>query len=162
MSKDLNYCSFIGRLGKDPECRSMPNGNQVANFSIACSDDYKDKQGQKVDQTNWISIVAFGKLAEIIGQYVAKGSKVFVSGKQVTRKWQDQSGNDRYSTEIVINEMQMLDSKDPNIKPSNQEEQAPQARQQPAHTQQGFQEPQSAGVKPSAPDSIEFEDDIPF
>ena len=133
MSKDLNSCSFIGRLGKDPKITATTNGGSIANFSIACSDDYKDKQtGQKVDQTNWINIVAFGKLAEIIGQYLAKGSRIYISGKQVTRKWQDQSGADRYSTEIVANEMQMLDSK-----PDGQQQQAQQ--QQSAQQQQnGF------------------------
>lgn len=105
--KDLNLCQFIGRLGKDLELRYSASGSAVANFSIACSDDYK-KDGEKVEQTNWINIVIFGKLADIAGQYLKKGSQVYISGKQVTRKWQDQSGNDRYSTEIVANEMQLL------------------------------------------------------
>jgi single-strand DNA-binding protein len=108
MAKDLNQCNFIGRLGKDVEVKYTPSGSAVVNFSIACSDDYKDKSGQKVEQTNWINVVAFGKLAEIIGQYLAKGSQVHISGKQVTRKWQDKDGHDRYTTEIVANEMQML------------------------------------------------------
>lgn len=113
MSKDLNQCNFIGRLGRAPESRFMPSGGAVANFSIACGDDYRDKQtGQKVEQVNWVNVVAFGRLAEIVGEYLRKGSKVYVSGKQVTRKWQDKTtGADRYTTEIVASEMQMLDSR---------------------------------------------------
>lgn len=110
MGRDLNYCSFIGRLGNPVDMKYTQSGSAIANFSIACSDDYKDKNGQKVEQTNWIRIVAFGKLAEICGQYLDKGSQVFISGKQVTRKWQAQDGTDRWTTEIVANEMQMLGS----------------------------------------------------
>ena len=106
MANDLNNCSFIGRLGKDPEMRTMPNGDQVANFSIACGWKTKTKEG-----TEWINIVAFGKLAEIIGQYLKKGSRIYVSGGMRTRKWQDQSGADRYSVEIVAKDMIMLDGK---------------------------------------------------
>lgn len=111
MAKDLNYCSFIGRIGNDVAVKYTPAGSAVINFSIACSDDYKDKSGQKVEQTNWINIVAFGKLAEIIGEYCHKGSRVFVSGKQTTRKWQDKNGVDKWTTEIIANELQMLDGK---------------------------------------------------
>ncbi len=104
MSKDLNLCQFIGRIGKDIELKYMPNGDAVANFSIACGDDYKDKQtGQKVEQTNWINVVAFRRLAEILGEYCNKGDQVYISGKQRTRKYQAQDGSDRYSTEIVAN-----------------------------------------------------------
>jgi single-strand DNA-binding protein len=156
MARSLNQCNFIGRVGKDIELKQMPNGNGVANFSIACSDDYKDKNGQKVEQTNWINVVAFGKLAEIIGQYVRKGSNIFISGKQVTRKWQDQTGNDRYTTEIVANDMQMLDSKQDNQQPGSA------ARQQPQQNNQGFQAPQDPGTKPHLPASDEFDSDIPF
>lgn len=109
MSKDLNRCDFIGRVGQDPDMRFTAAGKAIANLSIACSDDYKDKQsGQKVEQTNWIKIVAFDRLAEIIQQYVKKGDQIYVSGKQVTQKYQAQDGTDRYSTSIVANEMQML------------------------------------------------------
>lgn len=111
MAKDLNYCSFIGRIGKELETKFTASGSAVLNFSIACSDDYKDKAGKELKQTNWINVVAFGKLAEIIGQYCAKGSKIFVSGKLTVRKWQDQSGTDRYTTEVVAGEMQMLDTR---------------------------------------------------
>ena len=109
MARSLNQCNFIGRVGQPIDLRYMPNGNAVANFSIACSDDYKDKQtGQKVERTNWVRIVAFGSLAETCGKWLDKGSQVFISGKLTERKWQDQSGQDRYTTEIVANDMQML------------------------------------------------------
>ncbi len=121
MSKDLNQCNFIGRLGKDPEIKYTAGGSAIANFNLACGDDYKDKQGQKVEQTNWIRVVAFGKLAEIIAEWVKKGSQIYISGKQVTRKWQDQSGNDRYTTEIVANEMLMLGGRsEPKLEPKPQ------------------------------------------
>lgn len=144
MSKDLNQCNFIGRLGKDIELRYMPSGGAVANFSVACSDDYKDKTtGQAVEQTNWINVVAFGKLAEIMGQYLQKGSKVFISGKQRTRKWQDQSGQDKYTTEIVANEMQMLDSRSDGIQNAKPQQARPEKNQAPSV-------------------NGDYEDDIPF
>ena len=109
--KDLNLCQFIGRLGKDPEVRRSDKGT-MATFSMACSDDYRDKNtGETVQQTNWINIVVFGRLAEIIEQYVTKGSQIYIGGKQRTRKYQDNNGQDRYVTETVASEMQMLDSK---------------------------------------------------
>jgi len=112
MSKDLNLCQFIGRVGKDIEMRQTNNGAACANLSIAVNDSYKDKKtGDKVETTEWVRVSAFGKLAEIMAQYLAKGSQVYISGKLQTRKWQDQSGADRYTTEIVANEMQMLGGK---------------------------------------------------
>tara|TARA_R110002073_G_C9208488_1_gene558775 strand:+ start:235 stop:678 length:444 start_codon:yes stop_codon:yes gene_type:complete len=111
MSRDLNLCQFIGRLGQEPEVRYLPNGDAVANISIAVGDDYKDKSGNKVEQTEWVRVTAFRGQAEIIGKYLEKGSQVYVSGKMKTRKWQAQDGSDRYSTEIVASEMQMLDSR---------------------------------------------------
>lgn len=112
MANDLNQCNFIGRLGKDPEIRYMADGKAVANFSIAIGSQWKDKQsGQKQESTEWVRASAFGKLAEIIGEYVEKGSQIFLSGKIQTRKWQDNEGKDRYTTEIVANSMQMLGGK---------------------------------------------------
>ena len=134
MSKDLNLCQFIGRLGNDPDVRATPDGKCVANFNIACGDDYKDKKGQKVEQTNWIRVVAFGRLAEVIRDYVGKGSRIYVAGKQVTRQW-DKDGVKQYTTEIVASDMQMLDSRGEN-------------QGQPAH------QPQQGGANAS--------DDIPF
>ena len=108
---DLNQCSFIGRLGQDPDIKYTQGGKPVANISLACSEQWKDKQGVKQEKTEWIRGVAFGKLAEIIGEYLKKGSQVFIQGKMQTRKWQDKEGNDRYTTEINIRDMQMLGSK---------------------------------------------------
>ena len=105
MANDLNQCNFIGRLGRDPELKVIGTGNSVCNFTIACGWKTKEKEG-----TEWVNVVAWGKLAEICGQYLHKGSKVFISGKQVTRSW-DKNGEKRYVTEIVASEMQMLDSK---------------------------------------------------
>lgn len=98
---------LIGRLGKDPEQRYMPNGKAVVNFSVATSESWK-KDGEKQERTEWHNVVAFDKLAEICGQYLQKGSQVFVEGKLATRKWQDKEGKDRYTTEIVASGMQML------------------------------------------------------
>ncbi len=102
----LNQCNFIGRLGRDPETRYTQSGKAVASFSLACS----EKRGGE-ESTEWVNIVAWEKLAEICGQYLTKGSLVFISGRMQTRKWQDKEGNDRYTTEIVAREMKMLDKR---------------------------------------------------
>ena len=121
MAKSLNLCQFIGNLGKDVDMRSTPAGLSIANFSIAVADGYKDKQTQQqVDATEWVKCVAFGKLADICGQYLHKGSSVYVSGRMKTRKF-DKDGQTHYATEIAIEEMQMLDGKSdakPAAKPS--------------------------------------------
>jgi single-strand DNA-binding protein len=105
----LNKVILIGRVGADPEVRYMPSGNAVANIRLATNEVYKDKtSGQNQEQTEWHRIVLFGKLAEIVGQYVQKGKLIYVEGRIRTSKWQDQSGQDRYTTEIVANEMQLL------------------------------------------------------
>lgn len=99
----LNQCQFIGNLGRDPESRTFQNGDKVTNLRIAVSEKWKDKQsGERKERTEWVSVAVFGPLAGIAEQYLRKGSKVFVSGKLATRKWQDQSGQDRYSTEVVL------------------------------------------------------------
>ena len=102
----INQCNFIGRLGRDPEIRYTQSGKAVASFSIACS----EKRGGE-ETTEWVNVVAWEKLAEICGQYLAKGSLVFISGRMQTRKWQDKDGGTRYTTEIVAREMKMLDSR---------------------------------------------------
>ncbi|MDF2530121.1 MAG: single-strand binding protein, partial [Gammaproteobacteria bacterium] len=104
----LNKVILIGRLGADPEIRYMPNGNAIANLRLATNDGYKDKNGQFQESTEWHKVVLFGRLAEIAGQYLQKGRLVYVEGRIRTNKWQDQSGQDRYTTEIVANEMQLL------------------------------------------------------
>ena len=102
----INQCNFIGRLGRDPEIRYTQSGKAVASFSIACS----EKRGGE-ETTEWVNVVAWEKLAEICGQYLVKGSLVFISGRMQTRKWQDKDGGTRYTTEIVAREMQMLSPK---------------------------------------------------
>ena len=112
MARGINKVILIGNLGNDPETRYMPSGGAVTNISVATSESWKDKQtGQPQERTEWHRVVFFNRLAEIAGEYLRKGSKVYVEGSLRTRKWQDQSGQDRYSTEIVGNEMQMLDSR---------------------------------------------------
>ncbi len=103
----LNQCNFIGRVGQDPEVRYTQDGSAVANISLACTETWK-KDGQKQERTEWVRVTFFGKLAEIVGQYVQKGSLLYVSGKLTTRKYQDRDGNDRYSTEIRASEMKIL------------------------------------------------------
>lgn len=108
----VNKVILIGRLGKDPEVKYLPSGGAVTNFSIATSESWKDKNsGQRQERTEWHNIVIFNKLAEIAGEYLRKGSMVYIEGSLRTRKWQAQDGSDRYSTEIVASVMQMLDGK---------------------------------------------------
>lgn len=112
MARGVNKVILIGNLGRDPEVRYMPNGQAVTNVTIATSESWKDKtSGEQQERTEWHRVVFFRRLAEIAGEYLKKGSKVYIEGKLQTRKWQDKDGQDRYTTEIVANEMQMLDSK---------------------------------------------------
>lgn len=104
----INRCTFIGNLGRDPEMRYMHDGGAVANFSIACTENYKDKSGAKQEKTEWVRIVMFGKLGDIAGEYLKKGSSVYVEGRMQTRKWTNKEGHDQYTTEIVADRMQML------------------------------------------------------
>lgn len=109
MARGINKVIIIGNLGQDPETRAMPSGSTVANLRIATSESWRDKtSGEMKEQTEWHSVAMFGRLAEIAGEYLKKGSQVYIEGRLRTRKWQDKSGNDRYTTEIVANEMQML------------------------------------------------------
>lgn len=112
MANDLNRCDFIGRLGADPEVRYMTSGEAVANIRVAVGSTWKDKSGEKQEATEWVSVTAFGKLAEIFGEYLKKGSKVYVSGRMKTDKYTDKDGIERYSTKIICERMQMLDSKE--------------------------------------------------
>lgn len=111
MSNDLNNCYFIGRLSRDPETRYLPSGEAVASFSLAVGSTWKDKQGQKQESTEWVNVTAFGKLAEICTQYLAKGSRVYLSGRMKTDKYNDKEGITRYSTKIIADRMQMLGGK---------------------------------------------------
>ncbi len=109
MARGINKVILVGNLGADPETRYMPSGGAVTNLSIATSDTWKDKQtGEQKERTEWHKVAMFGRLAEIAAEYLRKGSQVYVEGRLQTRKWQDRDGNDRYTTEIVANEMQML------------------------------------------------------
>ncbi len=109
MARGVNKVILVGNLGADPEVKYMPNGNAVANITLATSESWKDKQsGENKEKTEWHRVVFFRRLAEIAGEYLKKGSQVYIEGKLQTRKWQDKNGNDRYTTEIVANEMQML------------------------------------------------------
>ena len=108
----FNKVILIGNLGADPETRAMPSGMTVANIRVATSESWKDKQsGESKERTEWHNVAMFGRLGEIAGEYLKKGSKVYIEGSLRTRKWQDKSGADRYTTEIIANEMQMLDSR---------------------------------------------------
>ena len=117
----VNNCMFIGRLGRDPETRYTQSGKAVASFSLACS----EKRGGE-ESTEWVNVVAWEKLAEIAGQYLTKGSLVFISGRMQTRKWQDKEGGTRYTTEIVAREMKMLDGKEDGQQQNQQWQPQPQ------------------------------------
>lgn len=109
MARGVNKVILVGNLGKDPEVRYMPNGNAVANITLATTESWKDKtSGEQQEKTEWHRVVMFKRLGEIAGEYLKKGSQVYIEGKLQTRKWQDNSGNDRYTTEIVASDMQML------------------------------------------------------
>ena len=112
MARGINKVILVGNVGADPEVRYMPNGNAVASLSIATSETWKDKQtGEKQDRTEWHRAVLYNRLGEIAGEYVKKGAKVYVEGSLRTRKWQDQQGVERYTTEIIVNDMQLLDGR---------------------------------------------------
>ena len=131
MSIGINKVIPVGNLGNNPEMKYLPSGDAVCNLSVATSESWKDKQtGQQQERTEWHRVVVFKRLAEICGEYLTKGSKVYIEGQLRTRKWQDQQGNDRYSTEIVASEMQMLDSRQ---QQSTAPAQAPQASPAPAN-----------------------------
>lgn len=112
MARGINKVILIGNLGADPDVRYTPGGAAVANLNIATTESWKDKNsGERQDRTEWHRVVAFGRLGEIAGEYLKKGSKVYIEGKLQTRKWQDKQGQDRYTTEIVANDLQMLDGR---------------------------------------------------
>ncbi|TWH64383.1 single-strand DNA-binding protein [Azomonas agilis] len=168
-SRGVNKVILLGNVGGDPETRYLPNGNAVTNITLATSDSWKDKQtGQVQERTEWHRVVFFGKLAEIAGEYLKKGSQVYVEGRLQTRKWQDQSGQDRYTTEIVVDmggTMQLLGGRATGAHP---EESAP--RQAAPRAAASVREPQAPSAprptqpaQPSAmPDYDSFDDDIPF
>ena len=162
MARGVNKCILVGTCGQDPEVRYLPNGNAVTNLSLATSEQWTDKQtGQKVEKTEWHRVSMFGKVAEIAGEYLRKGSQVYIEGKLQTREW-EKDGIKRYTTEIVVDmqgTMQLLGGKpqDGNQQQSAARQQ-PQQRQQPAGQQS---RPQQSAPQP-APDFDSFDDDIPF
>lgn len=191
MARGVNKVILIGNLGNDPETKYMPSGNAVTNITVATSESWKDKNtGQQQERTEWHRVVFFNRLAEIAGEYLRKGSKVYLEGSLRTRKWQDQQGQDRYTTEIVASEMQMLDSRGEGgfqQQPQGFQQQAPQQapqqsyqqpqqqqqqqqapQQQYQQPQQGFQQqapqqaPQQKAAPQPAPGMDDFDDDIPF
>ena len=170
MARGVNKVIIVGNCGQDPETRFMPSGGAVTNLSLATSESWKDKNtGDQQERTEWHRVVFFNRLAEIAGEYVKKGSKLYIEGSLRTRKWQGQDGQDRYTTEIVASEMQMLDSRggqqsgDYDQSQGSYQQSAPQAQQQSAPQQQQSAPRQSAPQQ-SAPQQQggAFDDDIPF
>ncbi|SEG16274.1 single-stranded DNA-binding protein [Marinobacterium lutimaris] len=167
MAKGINKVILIGNLGGDPEVRYMPSGNAVTNITLATSDTWKDKQtGQPQERTEWHRIVFFNRLAEVAGEYLKKGSKVYIEGSLRTRKWQAQDGQDRYTTEIVAAEMQMLDGQNNNAADQRAAQQQQAYQQQPAQQPQAGRNPNGSQTSPYAdqPPAVgdSFDDDIPF
>ncbi len=154
----VNKVILVGRLGKDPETRYMTSGEAVTNVTLATSENWKDKSGEKQEKTEWHNLVFYRRLAEVAGEYLKKGSQVYVEGKIQTRKWQDkETGKDRYTTEIIVNEMQMLGSKSGGAGSfevvENQSSSSAPARSAPA----------AKPATPAAKGNFDnFDDDIPF
>ncbi|MDX2476898.1 MAG: single-stranded DNA-binding protein [Gammaproteobacteria bacterium] len=150
MARGVNKVILVGNLGKDPEVRYSPKGSAMANVTIATAESWKDKQsGEKQEKTEWHRVVFFNRLAEIVGEYLKKGSQVYIEGRLQTRKWQGQDGQDRYTTEIVANEMQMLGSRSGGGGDTSWNQQSNNA-------------PSQQSSPPSAPPADDFDDDVPF
>lgn len=147
----VNKAIIIGNLGKDPEMRYMPSGDAICNFSLATTDSWKDKNGEKQEKTEWHRIAMFGKLAEIAGEYLKKGSQVYVEGRIQTRKWTNKDGQDQYTTEIVADKMQMLGGRSGGGGNSFEVVEKPAASASSAKS-----------AAKSGGDFDNFEDDIPF
>src|SRR6476620_5238866 len=158
----VNKVIIIGNLGRDPETRYMPEGGAITNISVATTEKWKDKNGEMQEKTEWHRVAFFGKLAEIAGEYLKKGSQVYVEGRLQTRKWQDKDGQDKYMTEIVANQMQMLGSRQGmGGGDRGGDRGAPDAGEGGGAASR----PASGGAKPAAKSGgkfDDFEDDIPF
>ncbi len=159
MAKGVNKVILIGNLGADPEMRYMPNGTAVANLRLATSDSWKDKStGEQVERTEWHRVVLFQRLGEIAGEYLKKGSKVYIEGRIQTRKWQDKEGHDHYTTEIVGSDLQMLDSRSSGSASYNQG--GGNANVHPnASSNTGAN---TGGNTGNSQNDVPFDDDIPF
>lgn len=166
----VNKVILVGNLGRDPEVRYMPNGEAVCNFSIATTDSWKDKSGAKQERTEWHNIVMYRKLAEIAGEYLKKGRPVYVEGRLQTRKWQTKEGQDRYTTEIIADQMQMLGGRDGAGSNASYDGGMDQGGADSDYNQaspsqgQARSAPAQTAAKPAAGGSgfDDFEDDIPF
>jgi single-strand DNA-binding protein len=166
----VNKVILVGNLGRDPEVRFMPNGEAVCNFSIATTDSWKDKSGAKQERTEWHNIVMYRKLAEIAGEYLKKGRPVYVEGRLQTRKWQTKEGQDRYTTEIIADQMQMLGGRDGGVSNTSYDGGMDQGNvsndyeQAPSNSSFAKQVPTQSAAKPATTGSgfDDFEDDIPF
>ena len=160
MARGVNKVILVGNLGKDPEIRYTPSGAAIANITLATTDSWKDKQtGEQQERTEWHRIVFFSRLAEIVGEYLKKGSQIYVEGRIQTRKWQDQSGQDRYTTEVVGNEMQMLGSKGGGSSMASGDVDFDQSA--PSGTSSAKSMPGKSAAKPASA-ADDFDDDIPF
>jgi single-strand DNA-binding protein len=155
MARGVNKVILVGNLGRDPEVRYSPNGQAVANVTLATSESWKDKtSGEKQEKTEWHRVVFFGRLAEIAGEYLKKGAQIYIEGRLQTRKWQDKDGKDRYTTEIVANDMQMLGSRAGAGAPSdNFNQDQPVENAAPGGARKATTSTTAAG---------DFDDDIPF
>jgi single-strand DNA-binding protein len=160
----VNKVILVGNLGRDPEVRYMPNGEAVCNFSIATTDSWKDKSGAKQERTEWHNIVMYRKLAEIAGEYLKKGRPVYVEGRLQTRKWQTKEGQDRYTTEIIADQMQMLGGRDGGSNASYDGMDQSSGMDDSSYSQAPARQTNApAKAAPAAGNNFDdFEDDIPF
>ena len=162
-TKGVNKVILVGNLGNDPEVRYMPNGNAVANLSLATSESWKDQQGQKQERVEWHRLTMYRKLAEIAGEYLRKGSQIYVEGKLQTRKWTDNNGQDKYTTEVIVDQMQMLGGGNNNGGQANQGSHHQNRSQQNQHPKnQGAPNQQQAPQNQNGEPDFDFDDDIPF
>ncbi len=160
MARGINKVILVGNLGQDPQSRAMPSGKAVVNLRIATSDQWRDKQtGENKENTEWHTVVMFDRLAEVAAEYLRKGSQVYIEGRLRTRKWQDKEGNDRYSTEVVANEMQMLGGRGGGGGGGGGYEREPTPRSGGSSTGGSAGAGAGAGGSSSRED---FDDDIPF
>lgn len=152
MARGINKAIIVGNLGRDPEVRYTANGNAIANITVATTESWKDKQsGERQEKTEWHRVVFFGRLAEIAGEYLKKGAQVYIEGRLQTRKWEDKSGQERYTTEIVANEMQMLGSRGDGAAGTSNDDYSGEAR--------SATDSSGSGASGGDPD---LDDDIPF
>jgi single-strand DNA-binding protein len=155
--RGVNKVILVGNLGRDPEVRYTPNGGAIANVTLATSDTWKDKNtGELQERTEWHRVVFFGRLGEIAGEYLKKGAKIYVEGRLQTRKWQGQDGQDRYTTEIIASDMQMLDRPTGGSAPYHNDYEANRG------PSSGPPSPPSQSSSPPPAAEDDFEDDIPF